>query len=156
TNAGGVEHAFLYSNGAMNDLGVFNGFASSRATAINSGGQVVGMSTNPGTYHAVLYSNGGKTDLETLGGFDSLASGINTSGQVVGYASVSGGNSSNGDAGTYHPFVYDNVHGVRDVLPTLPNDGSAGGIDDSGEIVGATYLYTWNGTSWQFVGGAFH
>ena len=38
-----VDHAFLYSNGVMTDLGTFGG-TSSAAYGINSSGQVVGLS----------------------------------------------------------------------------------------------------------------
>ena len=40
TGGGNVEHAFLWQNGAMQDLGAGQG--RSEATAINASGQVVG------------------------------------------------------------------------------------------------------------------
>jgi probable HAF family extracellular repeat protein len=42
--AGGNRHAFLYSNGIMQDLGTLTGGSDSYATALNDRGQVVGYS----------------------------------------------------------------------------------------------------------------
>jgi probable HAF family extracellular repeat protein len=80
------QHAFLYTNGAMTDLGTLGG-TSSAAHGINASGQVVGEATTTPMqflYHAFLYSNGTMTDLGTLGGNVSHAYGINASGQVAG------------------------------------------------------------------------
>ena len=88
TNEWDEQHAFLYNNGTMQDLGTIGG-ASSSAYGINASGQVVGASTwtSLSDYgHAFLYSNGKMQDLGTLGGiYGSSAYGINASGQVVGY-----------------------------------------------------------------------
>jgi uncharacterized membrane protein len=43
------------------------------------------------TNEAFLYTNGTLTDLGTLGGADSVATGINASGQVVGYSTTTTG-----------------------------------------------------------------
>ena len=91
------NHAFLFTDGAMIDLGVLPGvsnpFAGSSASAINDRGQVVGYSSasNNGPVHAFLFSDGLMRDLGTLGGIfsfgDSVATDINEEGHVVGYAS---------------------------------------------------------------------
>src|SRR5512135_2618138 len=71
--AAGELHAFLYSAGAMTDLGTLGGTAS-YATAINNRGQIIGHSpTITGATHAFLYSAGAMTDLGTLGGTASYA-----------------------------------------------------------------------------------
>ena len=71
------QHAFLYSNGTMTDLGTLGGTVSV-ATGINTAGQVVGNSNITGDvdFHAFLYNNGTMTDLGTFGGTISSASGI--------------------------------------------------------------------------------
>jgi probable HAF family extracellular repeat protein len=69
------------------------------------------------------------TDLGTLpGGSSSEATGINNSGQVVGYCVAS--------SGYYHGFLYS--HGLMQDLGTLPNGvNSFGfGINDKGQVVG--------------------
>jgi probable HAF family extracellular repeat protein len=86
------NHAFLYSNGTMTDLGVSQGELQSRAYGVNTYGQVVGQVwTSSGASHAFLYSDGTTTDLGTLGGSSSFARDINDSGQVVGYSYTSSG-----------------------------------------------------------------
>jgi probable HAF family extracellular repeat protein len=56
TEGNPYEHAFLYENGTMTDLGDLGG-NTSFATAINDNGQIVGYSyTNTGELHAVLWN----------------------------------------------------------------------------------------------------
>ncbi len=90
--SGGEDHAFLYSNGQMADLGTLPGTSGSFATGINGSAQVVGYCTLSNDAHqAFLYSaHTGMIDLGTLPGYvDSVASGINDSGQVVGFCTSS-------------------------------------------------------------------
>src|SRR5256885_16692619 len=91
--ANGTDHAVLWENGIMHDLGTLNGAATSEAHGINAAGQVVGTSAN-----AFLWQNGVMTD---LGPGDALA--INDAGQVAGRAG--------------HAFLWEN--GVRTDLGTL-------------------------------------
>ena len=104
-------HAFLYSNGAMTDLGNLPGHDLSQATAINDAGQIAGFSdvTYLGSGHAFLYSAGVMSDLGTLGGLYSDAFGINNKGEVVGDAYT--------QHGEEHAFLY-----------------SAGGMTDLGTL----------------------
>ena len=100
----------------VTDLGTLGSGYGSRATGINSGGQVVGLSYTATAFdqHAFLYSDGsGMIDLGTLGGSNSYAYGINDSGQVVGQSYVAGSDAS-------HVFLYNG--GVMSDLGTfLPN-----------------------------------
>lgn len=71
------------------DLGTLGGDASG-ATSLSKNGQVVGWSqTGSGVRHAFLYSNGMMTDLGALpGGTESVATGINDHGRIVGYSGI--------------------------------------------------------------------
>ena len=127
------DHAFLYSNGVMQDLGTLPGGGISFAYGISNNGQVVGVSTTSlNAAHAFLYSNGIMQDLGTLGGASSFAYGVNNSGQVVGYSQITSDNNP-------HAFLYSN--GSIQDLNTLiaPNSGwmleYAQGINDSGQII---------------------
>ena len=63
-----INHAFLWENGTMIDLGTFGG-THSNARGINNYGQIVGDSnTACGARHAFLWENGTMSDLGTLGG----------------------------------------------------------------------------------------
>jgi probable HAF family extracellular repeat protein len=75
-------HAIIWNGTTLTDLGP--GFA----FAINDSGQVVGASSvTSGGYHATIWNGTTPTDLGTLvGGSYSVATGINNSGQVVGWS----------------------------------------------------------------------
>ena len=83
-------HAFLYSGGTMQDLGLLANANQSVALGINNRGQVVGWAGFLGEgMGAFLYSDGAMVDLNALVGPSSgwtlqEATGINDSGQIVG------------------------------------------------------------------------
>jgi probable HAF family extracellular repeat protein len=99
TNGDLATHAFLWTHGAMKDLGVIFNFpgAASWGFAINSRGEVVGLSDclcNVG-YHAFVYRNGKMLDLNKLippgSGWALIeAFGVNDAGEIVGYGNVKG------------------------------------------------------------------
>ena len=91
------QHAVLWTNGQIQDLGTLGG-SNSAALAINAAGQVVGNSTTiaevvagggTAVQHAFLWDNGVMTDLNSLlpagsGWFVFGALAINDAGQIVG------------------------------------------------------------------------
>ena len=66
--ASGARHSFLYSGGAMTDLG------NCSAYGINDSGQIVGSASFGGPQHAFLYTSGAFFDLGTMGESSSIAS----------------------------------------------------------------------------------
>jgi probable HAF family extracellular repeat protein len=143
----GAQHAFLFSGGSMQDLGTigtpyYDYNPSSQAMGINDSGQIAGYSDlNAGSAgilnHAFLYGGGSGLvlqDLGTLGGVSgaSEAFGINDSGQVVGFTSISGG--------ADHAFVY-SVGSMHDLNNLIPSSSDwilteATAINNEGQIVG--------------------
>lgn len=86
-------HAFLYSNGKLNDIDGGD-FGNSTGVAINANGDVVGDAPNAmiGTSYAFVYHKGSavQTNLNTLiasnsGWYLTKAVDINDSGQIIGY-----------------------------------------------------------------------
>ncbi|AKJ30780.1 hypothetical protein AAW51_4089 [Caldimonas brevitalea] len=110
------------------------------ANDINEKGQIVGGITDRlgVSYDAFVYDNQGTRMLGSLGGdpssegTDSVASAINDSGQVAGYASIA-------DYGPVHAFRHDG-ESMHD-LGTLGGMTSWGyGINDAGHVVGMADL----------------
>jgi len=124
------------------DLGTLGGVFSA-PTGINTSGQVVGYSeTADGPLHAFLWSGGTMQDLGTpglsgtypgaLGPPGSIATGINTSGQIVGYSFLSLPNQ-------LVPYAFLYSDGVATELsPLISRSGIPLGINASGQIVGQT------------------
>ena len=144
-DATGLDLAFLYSNGIMTNLGSLGG--SSSALAINDSGQVTGgsqLGLTDYVEHAFLCTAGSPMkDLGTLGGSVSRGTGINASGQVVGFSSVSGV--------IYHPFLYSN--GVMHDLGTFGtgDTGDAIAINDFGQVVGSSNFRPGSSTTAAFL-----
>jgi probable HAF family extracellular repeat protein len=125
----GNEHAFLYNNGSMGDLGALPGCHSSYALDINDIGQVVGYSGDT-FVRAFLYNNGIMSDLGALPGCVwSSATGINISGQVVGLCGTQGDT-------IVRAFLW--IDGTMSDIGSLPDCDHtiASGINDSGQVVG--------------------
>ena len=100
-----MQHAFLWEDGVMTDLGLLPGDEDSGAAAINNRGQIVGSSgrTEPDTYESFyrpfLYENGGMRALP-VPSTESYAGDINKSGVVVGSMRAGGGFSN------FHAFIH--------------------------------------------------
>jgi probable HAF family extracellular repeat protein len=94
----GNEHGFLYTlgNASFTDLGVAPGQARSFAMDINNLGQIVGYcDVSNGPEVASIYQDGSMVDLNTLlppssGWQLERATGINDSGEIVGYGLLNG------------------------------------------------------------------
>ena len=108
----------------IEDLGTLPGDESSRATAINDAGQIVGVSGScTDLSRAFFWDNGTMTDLGSLPGtIRTYASDINDAGQVVGT-----GRDSNSMP---HAFLWE------DGVMTALGNFSAASINDAGQVAG--------------------
>jgi probable HAF family extracellular repeat protein len=150
------QHAFLYSNGTMTDLGSLGGTAQgSSGLAINVSAEVAGLSQTKtvGVTHAALWTGTTTVDLGALAplssGSWSSTLGINDSGQVVGAWASSQSTSGTGA----HPWLYSN--GTMTSLP-VPGDLTSpscvpGAINNNGQIIGdcRDASGTGHGVLWQ-------
>lgn len=122
----GVRHAFVYRNGAMNDLGSLGGY--SGALSINSSGAAVGFSSDSpnGFGRAVIWANNSILDISN--GFESQARRINDFGQVVGETLT--------PTGTREAFLWNN--GTSENLGILApgRSSDAFSINNEGNVVG--------------------
>jgi probable HAF family extracellular repeat protein len=149
SSPGYADHAFLWTQGGtdgvatnpqMKDLGTLAGDTDSSAYGINNatpshGVQVVGESGSGNVdRHAFLWQNGAMTPLGTLGGTNSVAYGINASGQVVGESFTA--------SGADHAFLWTpttpngNTGSMIDLLTLGGTQSQAFGINDAGQVVG--------------------
>jgi probable HAF family extracellular repeat protein len=138
TPLGPMQHAVLWQDGAITDLGLLPGDEDSGAAAINTSGQIVGSSgrTDPDTYESFyrpfLYSGGVMTAIP-VPSWEAYASDINDSGVVVGTMRAGGGFSK------FHAFIFaDGV--VTNLNTVIPTAGlhlmSAKAISNDGRIAG--------------------
>jgi probable HAF family extracellular repeat protein len=126
-------HAFLYKEGVMQDIGSLTGpSGSSYANSINDAGQVVGSSRDSsGHTPAFLYGDGVMRSIGSLGRNDASATAVNAAGQVVGESWTEGYEA-------IHGFLYD--QGSMKDIGTFGGNSSARDINDSGWVVGLSYL----------------
>ena len=137
--------AFLWQQGSgMQDLGVLPGYTSSFATEINDAGQVVGHSNGDNGLQAFIWSASG--GMQALGSppsgvqsaTNSVASGINSFGDVVGwvgsYSDTSGRRASLWQDG--QTYGLQDLLDPADPLSSIATLIEARGINDAGQIAG--------------------
>ena len=134
TTSNEVEHAFVYSAGAMSDLNSLvptnAGWVLASAATINDSGEIAGIAISNGWSQAFLYSGGAVTYLDVLpGGYSGRAYGLNSNGQVVGFSTIPGNFMNT------HAFLYSG--GQMTDLGDLGGAGSfAMGINNQAQVVG--------------------
>ncbi len=126
-----TSHAFIYSGSAMSDLTTSTAGAFTVANGINAGGLISGGNS---AGHAAVYNAGNVADLGTLGGSTSVATSINSAGQVAGWSATS---SSSGGDGQTHAFLYGSGM-MTDLSPFANNPSKGLAINSVGEIAGST------------------
>jgi len=136
------EHATLWSNGQIVDLGTFEGkvIKNGRVTEghsiakdINLNGQIVGYSTypHPSNSNAAIWINGKIADI--AGKFDfRVANSINVNGQVAGYSASYTNTKSHASTSAmlWSKDTYTNLN-PKDALASQAN-----AINDSGKVAG--------------------
>ena len=133
--------------GQLTQFSPLPGDPDSAATAINSQGEVVGISGlcsnavgGASAQHAVLWDKNGTPN--NLGNFDggvawNTPTAVNNRTQVVGFANL-----PNTPAGGFNPvaFRWDRVHGIQKILPIGSDSNDwAWGINAQGHIVGQSF-----------------
>jgi len=153
----------LWKNGAIQELPTYPGDTDGVAAFINDKSQAVGASgtctsfnPNSGLYlvedHALLWENGRVTDLGNLGGTGGIAGNhacaINNRGQVVGHSTLA-------DDATFYGFLWTRETHMDPLYP-LPGDSNsvANGINDRGEVVGASLDANFNFRAVVWTNGA--
>ena len=145
-----VDRAFRWKDGVRTPLLALPGppGLSAASSWISSNGLIVGFSENgeidpylaAPAVHAVLWQNDQVVDLKTLareGGYESLATAVNSRGQVVGFASNAASDPNSLQFNTQtRAFLWQS--GVMQDLGTLggSSDAEAFYINEQGQIIG--------------------
>jgi probable HAF family extracellular repeat protein len=132
---------------SLADLGALSGDSKSVGLGLNALGQVVGDSSNPSAAIATLFSNGKATNLGSLGGEVSLATAINSVGQIA-------GRSTTAAQTEFHAFLFSNgammdIHSAS----LFPSGTYAFGINKSGQVVGQGLVDSFTFHAFLYTGG---
>jgi probable HAF family extracellular repeat protein len=159
-----ADHAVMFKNGQVIDLGTLPGGYESQANDINDRGQVSGFASNaiPDPYslfgwgtqsRSFIWQNNRLQDIGTLGGPDAVSTTLNNSGQITGQSYANSTANPATGIPTLDPFLWQN--GRMQDLGTLGGTvGFANWLNDAGQVVGtsdlagdnATHPFLWNGT----------
>jgi probable HAF family extracellular repeat protein len=139
------QHALLWDEEGLEDLGTLPGGTTSRATGINADGVIVGSSTiegavenGPPIQHPVLWLDREAIDLGLIGGTFGEATDINASGQIVGLSTTGDGQIPFGP-GTHAVLWQDEQ--IIDLGTLAEGESSAAeAINASGVIVGSSMV----------------
>lgn len=132
------DHAFLYRNGQMIDLGFLPGGNWSTAYAINNRSQITGfwgnvITGNP-ALHAFIWEDGVMTDLNLPMGPENVGYDIDEDGRITGWMGA-------GDYFGSHPFIWHD--GIISDLGDIPDGVGAEGraiANDGQTVVGFGWL----------------
>ncbi len=144
-------HAFLY-DGTFHDLGALPGYPLGVGSKVNQAGEIIGISQSAdfATVHGFRHTGSGPLtsadDVGTLGGPDTVATGLNDSGVIVGASTLADG--------TVHAFLLAGT--IMTDLGTLSSNPTgtsrAAGINSSKDVVGnadvngsGTHAVIWKG-----------
>ena len=116
-------HAYIYRNGATEDLGTFGGTSATGMT-INRYDQIAGDYTVGGNSRVFFWDRGNLADIGSLGGSSGMAFGLNNSGTVVGQLDVSDTSDPIFGIPPFHAFSW-----------------TAGSLTDLGTAFGSNYSY---------------
>lgn len=165
----GTSRAILTGTGGFTELAALAGFANAGATGINNGGTAVGYSmsigifaaegtarpipTNQGSQTATVWDTAGAATAlaNPFGSFNSLATGINASGQIIGVAN-SGTSAATGRATIWNGGVGTALAtdaGKRSTARGISSNGWVAGRQD--DLSNGTFL----GSVWSAGGGQF-
>jgi probable HAF family extracellular repeat protein len=149
------QHAFLWQNGVMEDLGTLstNPVVSSYAYGINEAGHVVGTAGaaivegegwSMVVQHAFTYTaSGGMRDLGTLGGFQSAGYAIDGAGRVAGKSNLPAASGLPWDE-EEHAVVWDDGHLIDLGALAEGRPSAAYAFDAQGRIYGLARDADWS------------
>jgi probable HAF family extracellular repeat protein len=167
-----IFHAFQGGQGGITDLGALPGVNSSCGFWVSDSGLVAGASENGAIdaltgwpeIRATLWKNGEIINLGNFGGNESMASGVNNRGQVVGFATNTIPDQNSGFGTQIRAFLWEK--GVMRDLSTLGGpdtpDAFAAVNNERGQILGISFgggppngTFLWSNGTTQYVIDAF-